>query len=38
MTDRLAEPPYDALTPAELEQLVADLVPVAAPIKALLPW
>jgi hypothetical protein len=38
LTDRLAEPPYDALTPAELEQLVVDLTPIATPIKALLPW
>lgn len=37
-TDRLAEPPYDALTAAELEKLVTDLTPIAAPIKALLPW
>ncbi|MGI8665059.1 MAG: SCO6745 family protein [Jatrophihabitans sp.] len=38
LTDRLAEPPYNALTPAELEQLVADLAPISAPIRALLPF
>ena len=38
MTDRLAEPPYDALTTDELDQLMVDLAPISAPIKALLPW
>jgi hypothetical protein len=38
LTDRLAEPPYNALTTDELEQLVVDLTPLSIPIKALLPW
>lgn len=38
MTNRLAEPPYDALSSAELEHLAADLAPIAAPIKALQPF
>jgi hypothetical protein len=38
MTDRLAEAPYDALSPAELDELAAGLEPVAAAIRKLLPW
>ncbi len=34
LTDELAEAPYDALTPDELDELVADLEPIAAALKA----
>jgi hypothetical protein len=34
LTDALAAPPYDGLTPAELEQLTADLTPIAAALNA----
>ena len=34
LTDELAEPPYDALTPAELAELVAELEPVTATVVA----
>ncbi|MGY6656725.1 SCO6745 family protein [Amycolatopsis sp. TRM77291] len=38
MTDRLAEAPYNALSPSELENLVADLEPISAAIRATIPW
>jgi hypothetical protein len=38
LTDRLAEAPYDALAPSELDRLVADLEPISAAIRAVLPW
>jgi hypothetical protein len=34
LTDALAEPPYDALEPAELDQLVAALEPIAERLRA----
>ncbi|QXV60315.1 MarR family transcriptional regulator [Amycolatopsis sp. TNS106] len=37
-TDRLAEAPYDALSPTELKNLVADLEPISAAIRATIPW
>ena len=33
-TDDLAAPPYDILTPAELDQLIAELEPLAAALAA----
>jgi DNA-binding MarR family transcriptional regulator len=33
-TDELAAPPYDTLTPAELDQLIAELEPLAAALAA----
>jgi hypothetical protein len=33
-TDELATPPYDILTPAELDQLIAELEPLAAALAA----
>jgi hypothetical protein len=38
LTDQLAQPPYNALNPSELDQLVADLEPISATIRAALPW
>ena len=38
LTDRLAEPPYDALCPSELDRLVADLEPISAAIRTVIPW
>ncbi|RSN20816.1 hypothetical protein DMC63_11170 [Streptomyces sp. WAC 05977] len=38
MTDRLAEPPYNALSPGELDRLVADLEPISSAIQAVIPW
>jgi hypothetical protein len=38
LTDRLAEAPYNALDPGELKQLVADLEPISAALKAVFPW
>jgi hypothetical protein len=38
MTDRLAEAPYNALGPSELELLAADLEPISATLRAALPW
>ncbi|MFD9958142.1 MarR family transcriptional regulator [Amycolatopsis sp. NPDC058986] len=38
MTDRLAEAPYNALSPAELDHLTADLTPVSATLQATYPW
>ncbi|MFD8492759.1 MarR family transcriptional regulator [Amycolatopsis sp. NPDC059657] len=38
LTDRLAEAPYNALTAGELDGMVADLEPISAAIKAVLPW
>jgi hypothetical protein len=37
LTDRLAQAPYDALSPGELDRLVADLEPVSAAIRTALP-
>jgi hypothetical protein len=37
MTDRLAEAPYNALDPSEIELLAADLDPIAATIRAVFP-
>ncbi|MET3426448.1 hypothetical protein BJ973_005660 [Actinoplanes tereljensis] len=34
LTDELAAPPYDALTPAELDELIADLEPITAKLVA----
>ena len=34
MTDELATPPYDALTPAELDELIAELEPLTATLVA----
>jgi hypothetical protein len=34
LTDDLAAPPYDILTPAELDQLIAELEPLAAALAA----
>jgi hypothetical protein len=38
LTDRLAEAPYDAVSPSELDSLVADLEPISAAIRKVLPW
>ncbi|MCR6489182.1 MarR family transcriptional regulator [Amycolatopsis sp. OK19-0408] len=38
LTDRLAEAPYDALGPEELDRLVADLEPIAAAFRAVFPF
>ena len=37
-TDRLAEKPYDALTPQELEDLATGLEPLAVLLRAAQPW
>lgn len=37
LTDRLAEAPYDALDPGELDRLVADLEPISAAIRKVFP-
>ncbi len=34
LTDELAEPPYEGLEPSELDQLIADLEPIAAALSA----
>ena len=34
LTDDLAAPPYDSLTPGELDQLIADLKPISAALDA----
>ncbi|MFE9498117.1 MULTISPECIES: helix-turn-helix domain-containing protein [Streptomyces] len=34
LTDELAAPPYEALSPAELDELVAELEPVTATLVA----
>jgi hypothetical protein len=34
LTDELAAPPYDALSPAELDELVAELEPITATLVA----
>ncbi|MEU0211309.1 hypothetical protein ABZ235_34155 [Streptomyces canus] len=34
LTDELAAPPYDALSPAEVDELVAELEPIAATLLA----
>jgi hypothetical protein len=38
LTDRLAEAPYNALDPAELDRLVVDLEPISAAIRTAFPW
>lgn len=38
LTDRLAEAPYNALSPSELDRLVADTAPISAAIQKDLPW
>ncbi|SDZ02242.1 hypothetical protein SAMN05421504_108299 [Amycolatopsis xylanica] len=38
LTDRLAEAPYNALSPAEIEQLAADLGPISAALQKSYPW
>lgn len=38
LTDRLAEAPYHALSPGELDRLIADLEPVSAATRAAIPW
>jgi hypothetical protein len=38
LTDRLAEAPYNALSPSELDSLIADLEPISAAIRTVLPW
>ncbi len=37
LTDRLAEPPYSALTPTELDHLIADLTPISAAFRTTFP-
>jgi hypothetical protein len=37
LTDRLAEAPYNALSPSELDRLIADLEPVSAAFRAVFP-
>jgi hypothetical protein len=37
LTDRLAEAPYDALDPSELDRLVADLEPISTAIRTVFP-
>jgi hypothetical protein len=37
LTDRLAEAPYNALSPSELDRLVTDLEPISAAIRAVFP-
>jgi hypothetical protein len=34
LTDELAAPPYDALSPAELDELIAELEPITARLVA----
>lgn len=38
LTDRLAETPYNALSPRELDDLVADLEPIATALRKAFPW
>lgn len=38
LTDRLAEAPYNALSPSELDRLVADLEPISVALRAVFPW
>ena len=38
LTDRLAEAPYNALSPSELDRVGADLEPVSAALRAVFPW
>jgi hypothetical protein len=38
LTDRLAEAPYNALDPSELDRLIADLEPISAAIRTASPW
>jgi hypothetical protein len=38
LTDRLAEAPYNALSPSDLDRLVADLEPISAAIRTVFPW
>ncbi|MDQ7806418.1 MarR family transcriptional regulator [Amycolatopsis sp. A133] len=37
LTDRLAEPPYNALTPGELDRLIVDLEPISADFRQAFP-
>ncbi|MEV6645971.1 MarR family transcriptional regulator [Amycolatopsis sp. NPDC051371] len=37
LTDRLAEAPYNALSPGDLDRLVADLEPISAALRAVFP-
>lgn len=37
LTDQLAEAPYNALDPSELDRLIADLEPISAAIRAIFP-
>jgi Helix-turn-helix family len=38
LTDRLAEAPYNALSPSELDRLAADLEPISAAVRTDFPW
>jgi hypothetical protein len=38
LTDRLAEAPYRALSPGELDLLVTDLTPISAALRGAFPW
>lgn len=38
LTDQLAEAPYNALDPSELDRLVADLEPISAALRTVFPW
>ncbi|RZQ59642.1 SCO6745 family protein [Amycolatopsis suaedae] len=38
LTDRLAEVPYNALSPGELDGLATDLEPLSAAIRRVIPW
>ncbi|RSM67259.1 hypothetical protein DMH03_02235 [Amycolatopsis sp. WAC 01376] len=38
LTDKLAEAPYNALSPGELDRLVTDLEPVSAVLRPAFPW
>jgi hypothetical protein len=38
LTDRLAEAPYNALSPSELDRLATDLEPISAAIQKTFPW
>jgi hypothetical protein len=38
LTDRLAESPYNALDPSELDNLVTDLEPISAALQKAFPW
>jgi hypothetical protein len=38
LTDRLAEAPYNALDPHELDRLAVDLEPISAALRKAFPW